>query len=1235
MSRRILFPAGALSALGACCVLSAMASCAPGNGNGSDDADPGSPSALAEGLVIGAPTSVRLDLETSTNAVTLREIFAGGRSWLSTPSPLFEVAVGPCIWTSNTQGPGPNGEMKTVTSATYRSFTSITARLSGCTASNGFTELTLVLTLAPVSTGGGQVVMTGTIQNTSPGAARDGWIGPFVLGDRPVGQSPVFAPDAHVAAVRSRANLPYRCVPGDAGSCARSPGGLREDAFVIGFDGIVYGSSESENGAWSVPTATLDVNTPANRGVFQSGGALAGLRRNDAQSDLFSVGSGGYLTTIYRVDGANGNAWVGPTEMRPNPTGPRPAGFPSFVPGAPVAALSVHEEYNQHVNEVEVYAAGLDGRIYGTHESNDGPWSTPAPLFTPTSSSCTAPRGAVHVAAVARNHRQRDLFFIDKLGQLCTAFRFRNTQVPPDTYNLPWGAIPLTPPGMFSPGAPVAVAHGPGNSELAFAIRASDAKLIPITETDDGAWTVGVPIPGTGVNMATYSSISAARRTAREVAVLVAQTNGHVLALRSENGQWLPPTDIAALPSSTPNRKVVLSLRSATQLDAFGVAGNGDNRLWTSGDGLGRVDVRLVYPKLAFAPTDLAAARGMVPMEISGSATLKHQTCVDAGGCVLGMPYHGDPRAQFEGLPQSMNMMEIVHVAKNNASLYVFDGSPAPETGQAPTQFTAFDREIAGFWTKDLWPRAPASPLPTVVFGGYPNDDWHGAASAYAAAHAALDPPPVAVTPDWLRRAGAIYSFAGGGAGGIYLDLPNASLDTYANRIPNGHTFGKVIATMRTEAAALGTDVLYLNDYWGKNSPSPAAATCENNSSAPYFCKGDYLIRDDFREPGDLAPGAGERSLRAAVDTAHQQPNPARVILYVEPFVVGFGTDVMNQFGDLYGARDPGGAMWQPFGALPPPENVNCNAREDSGEPRPERCSEFQESLSLSYAHSGWTDRVVQTCVRLITQTHADGIFLDSAGWRLNERVETKDEVVRASPLEHMRAFLDLADRVRQAIRAIPGRSDAVVMTENMGGPVPRHVDGSVSSDLSTTLFRIHDAFDGHIVATPTRFGRKSANIFSNGTSLREMNEVFAAGHGLALANNWPTNAAPALAFIQNSAAYIKKLVILRRAHAMALVDGDQTDLADSSVNLIARQYLGGGDRIVTLVNTSTWGGTALGSVTIPVAPGTPFCDMVERRPYEVSAAGTINSINVPGATDACPETQVCGLRVLVQGPCP
>ncbi len=162
---------------------------------------------------------------------------------------------------------------------------------------------------------------------------------------------------------------------------------------------------------------------------------------------------------------------------------------------------------------------------------------------------------------------------------------------------------------------------------------------------------------------------------------------------------------------------------------------------------------------------------GMVPQEMGSWTTLRFKP--DGTGPIkLGMPCDADPVAQGTGLPQGMNSLEVANVTDPSVvrSLFFADLGGNVEGGSAPTQFTLGPDAIAGFWVAQI---KGQQQLATPVFGiGVADQDFRHSVDLYVSRHAAqwakVD------TPTWLSEAGAIYTFSGGGAGGIYLALPHA-----------------------------------------------------------------------------------------------------------------------------------------------------------------------------------------------------------------------------------------------------------------------------------------------------------------------------------------------------------------------------------------------------------------------------------------------------------------------------
>ena len=128
------------------------------------------------------------------------------------------------------------------------------------------------------------------------------------------------------------------------------------------------------------------------------------------------------------------------------------------------------------------------------------------------------------------------------------------------------------------------------------------------------------------------------------------------------------------------------------------------------------------------------------------------------------------------GLPTAMNMMELASVydASGGGGVFFADAGGNRRFQRAPLQFTLSAEEVVGFWIADIQPGTSIEG-PSLAIGVHSTGDWHDAVDDYLAAHQGHT--YFADTPAWLREAGGIYSFSGGGAGSIYLQYGGARLD--------------------------------------------------------------------------------------------------------------------------------------------------------------------------------------------------------------------------------------------------------------------------------------------------------------------------------------------------------------------------------------------------------------------------------------------------------------------------
>jgi len=259
------------------------------------------------------------------------------------------------------------------------------------------------------------------------------------------------------------------------------------------------------------------------------------------------------------------------------------------------------------------------------------------------------------------------------------------------------------------------------------------------------------------------------------------------------------------------------------------------------------------------------------------------------------------------------------------------------------------------------------------------------------------------------------------------------------------------------------------------------------------------------------------------------------VILYVEPFIIYFFSQVGKTHGPDWAGLDPTGARYK----------------------------QYDDNYTMVAPFSDWQNWVFSICERLVGQYKADGIFLDSWAWQMNWPMKAGPNGPFYLPDEYSKGVLLLADLVRDNIQAI--NPDAVVIGETTGGPIARHWHGGLSADFAEFgPNQLRQVNRGRIIASPVRFGFPQVNFMSNGTNLSELNQIFAAGHSLALCGNF------AGSWINESQDYIRSLVQIRQNFRDALIYGQQSyQPATGDPSVAAYFYHGILSRIITIVNTS------------------------------------------------------------------
>ncbi|HIJ74911.1 MAG TPA: hypothetical protein HPP83_12495 [Candidatus Hydrogenedentes bacterium] len=352
-------------------------------------------------------------------------------------------------------------------------------------------------------------------------------------------------------------------------------------------------------------------------------------------------------------------------------------------------------------------------------------------------------------------------------------------------------------------------------------------------------------------------------------------------------------------------------------------------------------------------------------------------------------------------------------------------------------------------------------------------------------------------TPAWLRDAGAVYSTAGVGAGAIYMTVDiQARLKEQIGSFDN-------LPRLLEQARGLGTDVVYVVDHYGG---------LEEGGITPYMNKGDYVPRGDM---------GGPEAFRRGIAEVHKLGG--RVVVYVEPFIVYPRSQVGKANGEAWSIYKLDGTPYE----------------------------HYRGYFSMDATNPGWQAHLAAVAHRLVAEYGVDGIYLDSYGWQCNWPFTRYNDPTPHSGAEWNQGVLDTLEAVRRAVRSAD--PDAVVMTESYNDFMHEYVDGGL--DASFAWLRAIN--DDRIVASPIRYAMSEANVFSNGRDINGLNQVFAAGHNLALDAHWLPHAD-----------YVRRLVQIRKRYKDALVSGAQAYQPKTESDAVAAYfYQGAKHQIITAVN--------------------------------------------------------------------
>ena len=558
-------------------------------------------------------------------------------------------------------------------------------------------------------------------------------------------------------------------------------------------------------------------------------------------------------------------------------------------------------------------------------------------------------------------------------------------------------------------------------------------------------------------------------------------------------------------------------------------------RLRVKNTGNAVLTIRVTAPSIQHLVTQgpEGSFMGVVPQEACGVASYS-----------LGSPDLGMQPNPKIGLPTAMNFMELasLHDPQTGAVLFFADTEGRAETDLPPLQFHLQSDTVSGHWRTTLDPQQETS-LPTFAIGVHADGGWRHAVDYYVEQHRPHWRFPG--IPAWFRDQGAIYSFSGAGAGSIYMEYPQQDLKT---RIASFREIPKLLQ----EAQSLGTNIVYLWDYW-QGTPE--------GGRPQYWNKGDYIPRVDL---------GGAEALKDGIRALHERGG--RIIVYVESFILFAYSHIGVEKGEEWAARRPDNSLYD----------------------------QYPQNYSLPQWLPAWQDYLASVTERLVREFDVDGIFLDSLGWQMNWPAKTKQSVLHSSA-DYSRGVLTIADRVREAIQRV--KPDAVVIGENTSGALPRHSHGGLAADFAWLAGQNQH----RVTASPVRYAIPEANIYSNGKDRNQMNQIFAAGYSLALANlHLP------------EADYIRSLVQIRQQYKDALIYGKQEfQPRTGNADVAAYFFRGAVNHIVTVVNTSVTDYS--GNLQLHQEHGSSWKDLLSNE--TLTASGDNLPIHVPAH----------GLRVLIR----
>jgi hypothetical protein len=211
--------------------------------------------------------------------------------------------------------------------------------------------------------------------------------------------------------------------------------------------------------------------------------------------------------------------------------------------------------------------------------------------------------------------------------------------------------------------------------------------------------------------------------------------------------------------------------------------------------------------------------------------------------------------------------------------------------------------------------------------------------------------------PEWFKRSRAFYCpCANSGAGASLMKYKTGRSVKNHRELPN----------FLDEARKLGTDVIYLVDYW----------------EGGYEYKGTY---QPCRKMG------GDEAFRDGIAAVRRQKG--RIILYLEAFIISRKTDFGRRVGPEWAMMDEKGQYYSYYGT--------------------------GDRFYLMYPGegSGWTEYLANLAGEMTRKHHIDGVHLDSYGLQWDWKDYHPRHPQGKDPASFNRGAVELVRRVRAKMR--------------------------------------------------------------------------------------------------------------------------------------------------------------------------------------------------------------------------